>query len=254
MNITVLGCGSSGGVPLIGNNWGDCNPHNPRNRRTRVSILVEHADTILMIDTTPDMREQLLTCNLQKLDAILFTHAHADHCHGIDELRSINWLMRKPIDIYAEIETLTELKARFAYIFGQDTKTKNYYKPAIVEHEIAGLFTVGDIEVIPFVQNHGHINSLGFRFGDFAYSTDVHAFDETAWTTLKGIKTWIIDCVRTEPHPTHSHLAQTLEWIEKLKPERSYLTHMNHTMDYDTLKSSLPKGVEPAYDGLVIEC
>lgn len=253
MKITVLGCGSSGGVPLIGNNWGVCDPHNPRNRRTRVSILVEQDDTSLIVDTSPDMRQQLLDCALKKLDAVLYTHAHADHCHGIDELRSINWLTQKPVDIYADPHTMADLEKRFSYIF-HGTGAGNYYKPAVTPHEINGAFSVGSISVSPFYQNHGHIKSLGYRFGDFAYSTDVHELDEEAFDALKGVKIWLVDCVRIEPHPTHSHLDQTRAWIEKVKPERAYLTHMNHMMDYATLSATLPPGIEPAYDGLVIAC
>jgi phosphoribosyl 1,2-cyclic phosphate phosphodiesterase len=190
---------------------------------------------------------------LEKLDAVLYTPAHADHCHGIDELRSVNWLMQKPVDIYADAVTLADLAQKFPYIF-QGAKPGGYYKPAVTAHEINGAFSVGAINVVPFTQNHGFSNSLGFRFRDFAYSTDVHTLDEAAFAALRGIKTWVVDCVRPEPHATHSHLAQTLEWIEKLRPERAYLTHMNHLMDYDTLVRTLPAGVAPAYDGLVINC
>jgi phosphoribosyl 1,2-cyclic phosphate phosphodiesterase len=253
MKITVLGCGSSGGVPLIGGNWGVCDPQNPRNRRTRVSILVEQGDTTLLVDTSPDMREQLLAAGTKKLDAVLFTHAHADHCHGIDELRGMTWLMGRPIDIYADKITLAELTQKFAYVF-HSTGPKNYYRPVAAAHEIDSPFNVGCINVMSFAQNHGYMNSLGFRFGDFAYSTDVHAFDDAAWEALRGVKIWLVDCVRPEPHPTHSHIEQTLEWIARLKPEQAYLTHMNHLMDYDTLTKTLPAGVAPAHDGLVLKC
>jgi len=253
MKVTVLGSGSSGGVPLIGGNWGDCDPRNSRNRRTRASILIEQGDTTLLIDTSPDMRQQLLDCELKNLDAVLFTHAHADHCHGIDELRGVNWLTQKPVDIYADAVTLKELTEKFSYIF-RKAKGNNFYKPSVTSHEISGPFTVGEINILPFVQNHGEIHSLGFRIGDFAYSTDVHAFDEAAFKTLRGIKTWIVDAVRPTPHPTHAHLAMTLDWIKAIKPERAFLTHMNHEMDYDKLVATLPAGVLPAYDGLVVEC
>ncbi len=253
MKVTVLGCGSSGGVPLIGGNWGTCDPANPRNRRTRVSILVETSDTTLLVDTTPDMRDQLLGCGLQKLDAVLYTHAHADHCHGIDDLRSVNWMTKKPVDVYADALTMEILARKFDYIF-EAKKSGAFYVPSIVLNEICGAFSVGDIGVVPFQQEHGYSTSMGYRFGDLAYSTDVHSLDSAALEALRGVKTWIIDCVRLEPHPTHLHLAQTLAYIEQVRPERAYLTHMSHTLDYETLAASLPAGVAPAYDGLVIEC
>ncbi len=254
MKITVLGCGSSSGVPLIGNVWGACDPKNPRNRRTRVSILVEQDDTVVLVDTSPDMREQLLACNLQKLDAVLYTHAHADHCHGIDELRSINWLTNKPTDIYADAHTMSKLKTRFDYVFKSVGKPGQFYRPSIAPHIIDGAFTVGAVHILPFQQQHGAEITMGFRFGDFAYSTDVGAFDEAGFAALAGIKTWVVDCVREEPHPTHAHLARTLEWIERVKPEQAFLTHMNHTMDYDSLVAKLPAHIRPCYDGMVIEC
>jgi phosphoribosyl 1,2-cyclic phosphate phosphodiesterase len=253
MKITVLGCGSSGGVPLIGGNWGVCDPKNARNRRSRVSIAVEQGDTVLLVDTSPDMRQQLLDNDIKKIDAVLYTHAHADHCHGIDDLRSMNWLMQKPVAVYADAATMGDLRQRFSYIF-MGTGADNYYKPSVTAHVIDGGFNAGGIDVVPFRQNHGYTHSLGFRFGDFAYSTDVHTFDDAAWDALRGVKTWLVDCVRPEPHPTHSHVRQTLEWVRRLKPERAFLTHMNHMMDYDTLIATLPPGVAPAYDGQVIEC
>jgi phosphoribosyl 1,2-cyclic phosphate phosphodiesterase len=253
MKVTILGCGSSGGVPLIGGIWGKCDPKNPRNRRTRVSILIEDGEKTVLVDTSPDMRQQLLGCELKKLDAVLFTHAHADHCHGVDELRSINWLTQKPIDIYADAMTMLELNNRFGYIFRGAGKG-NFFKPSVIPHEISGAFSIGALDVFPFYQNHGTIRSLGFRFGNFAYSTDVHDFDDNALAALRGIKTWILDCVREEDHPTHLTLAEALQWVETVKPERVFLTHLSHKMDYETLINTLPSGVLPAYDGLVIEC
>ena len=253
MKVTVLGCGSSGGVPLIGNNWGACDPKNPRNRRSRVSILVEDAGEAIVVDTSPDFREQMLSVNLTRLSAVLYTHAHADHCHGIDDLRSLNWLMKEPINIYADEKTMGELQGRFPYIF-RAPETNNYYKPMVTGNIITGKFSVGGVEIVPFVQDHVYGKTLGFRFGDFAYSTDVKHLDEAAFAALRGVKIWVVDCVREEEHPTHSHLAQTLQWIERVKPERAFLTHMNQQMDYDTLLDKLPQGVLPAHDGLVIEC
>ncbi len=252
MKVMVLGCGSSGGVPLIGGRWGDCNPDNPRNRRTRASILIEEGDTTVLVDTSPDMRQQLLASGTKKLDAVLYTHAHADHCHGIDELRGVSYMMQKSVDLYAESATLRQLTSRFGYIFygGKD----GFYKPVVAAHEISGLFKVGSIEIVPFEQKHGSIKSLGFRFGDFAYSTDVNDFDESAVKALSGVKTWILDCVREKTHPTHFNVSDAVRWVGTIKPERTFLTHMNHTADYDALSRILPKGVQPAYDGLVIEC
>lgn len=253
MKITILGCGSSGGVPLIGNNWGQCDALNTRNRRSRVSVLVEQGNTTLLVDTSPDLRQQALSCNLKNLSAVLYTHAHADHCHGIDELRSINWLLNKPIDIYANPQTIMELEQHFPYIFS-GTKPDTFYKPSVNKHIIDGPFQVGDIKIIPFEQDHGYSQSLGFRIGDFAYSTDVKNMSDQSFEILQGTKIWVVDCIRREPHRTHSHLEQTLRWIEQVTPEQAYLTHMNETMDYDALIAELPKGVAPAYDGLVIEC
>lgn len=253
MKVTVLGCGSSGGVPLIGNIWGACDPANPKNRRTRASILVEQGGTTVLVDTSTDMREQLLACDLKHLDAVLYTHAHADHCHGVDDLRSVNWLTQKPIDIYADSRTLKDLCDRFPYIFSH-AGNGNFFKPAVLAHEITGPFNVGHVFAKPFGQTHSFSHSLGFRFGDFAYSTDANALDDKAFEALRGIKTWIVDCVRMEPHPTHAHLQQTLEWIDRVKPERAYLTHMSHEMDYDALVKILPAGVLPAHDGLILQC
>lgn len=253
MKITVLGCGSSSGVPMIGNNWGECDPNNPYNIRTRVSVLVEENGETILIDASPDCRQQLLACNLKTLSAVLFTHAHADHCHGIDDLRGVNWLIQKPLDLYANPTTMNELEQRFSYVFKMG-HPEHFFKPVVNKKYIEGPFSVGPVVVTPFIQNHGNTETLGFRFGDFAYSTDVHTLNEEAFEVLSGIKVWVVDCVRDTPHPTHSHLEQTLQWIARVKPERAYLTHLNHTMDYDRLLARLPRGVWPAHDGLVLEC
>jgi len=253
VRITILGCGSSGGVPLIGNNWGVCDPRDPRNRRMRVSILVEEGDTVILVDTSPDMREQMLIHNVQKLTAVLYTHAHADHCHGIDELRSVNWLIKKPVDVYADPATLDELQRRFDYIF-RGNRPETFTSPSINAHLINGPFAIGSVRIVPFGQDHGYSRSLGFRFNDFAYSTDVKALDEGAFTALRGVKAWVVDAIREEPHHTHSHLAQTLEWIKIVRPERAWLTHMNEQTDYMKTAAKCPPGVSPAHDGLIIEC
>lgn len=256
MKITVLGCGSSGGVPLIGPEWGTCDPKNLLNRRLRPSILVEQGNEIILVDTTPDLRQQLLDNNVPKVTAVLYTHAHADHCHGIDELRSINWITQKAVPLYTDAVTMGELEQRFPYVFkGSDAAPGHYYKPGVAPQVIEGAFNVGEVPVMSWSQDHGYTKSLGFRFGDFAYSTDVHSLDENAFAMLAGVKYWIVDCVREAPqHPTHSHLPQTLQWIERVRPEKAWLTHMNHTMDYDTLVKKLPSHVAPAHDGMIIEC
>jgi phosphoribosyl 1,2-cyclic phosphate phosphodiesterase len=255
MRVTVLGCGPSGGVPLLGNDWGDCDPANPKNRRRRASILVEDRGARLLVDTSPDMRAQLLDAGVGHLDAILFTHAHADHCHGIDEVRALNRAMGKPIPIHASAATLAELRQRFAYIFRPQDPAAGavFYKPALLTSVIEGPFDAAGVGVVPFAQDHGFSQTLGFRFGSLAYSTDVVGLDEAAFAALEGVETWIVDSYRRTPHPTHSHLAQTLDWIARVRPKRAFLTHMDVQLDYDTLRRELPPGVEPAYDGIVID-
>ena len=249
MRVTILGCGTSGGVPRIGNHWGDCDPNEPKNRRRRVSILVEHGGTRLLVDTSPDLREQCLDAGVDRLDAVLYTHEHADHIHGIDDLRGLAYLSGGRIPAYAAARALAEITQRFSYIF-----ESRYGYPAIcTTHEIDGPFRVGEIDVQPFEQQHGPITSLGFRFGPIAYSTDLNDLSEDAFAALDGIDVWIVDALRYDPHPTHAHLDMTLGWIERVKPKRAVLTHMTWDMDYATLARRLPDGVEPAYDGMVID-
>ena len=257
MRITVLGCGGSGGVPFAdgtpGGNWGVCNPDNPRNRRRRMSILVEQGETVLLVDTSPDLRIQLLDSGLERIDAVLYTHAHADHCHGINELRAMAFTNGGPIDAYMDAATRELLVRSFGYAFSSSYVPNDFYTPILHDVPILDPIEIGDIRVVPFVQQHGRETSLGYRFGDAAYSTDVTALDETAFSALEGVKLWILDCLRERPHPTHSHLAQSLEWIARVGPARAVLTHMNHQIDYDDLKSRCPPGVEPAYDGMILE-
>ncbi|WP_448188495.1 MBL fold metallo-hydrolase [Azospirillum sp. sgz301742] len=254
MRVTVLGCGGSSGVPVIGNQWGDCDPANPRNRRSRASVLVEQGGASILVDTSPDLRQQLLDADVRRLDGVLWTHNHADHAHGLDELREICRLMQAPLPVYGMAKHLDDIAARFGYAFAPLNPGDPIYRPVLVPHVVEAPFDIGGLRVVPFVQDHGYMPTLGFRFGTFAYSTDVVRLDEAAFAALEGIDVWVVDCVRVEPpHPVHSHLAQTLEWIARVKPKRAYLTHMNQTMDYETVLRMLPPGVEPAYDGLVIE-
>jgi phosphoribosyl 1,2-cyclic phosphate phosphodiesterase len=253
VKVTVLGCGGSGGVPAVGNRWGVCDPANPKNRRRRCSVLVEEGGTVLLIDTSPDCRAQLLDANVKRLDAVLYTHPHADHLHGIDELRGINRLMRRPVPIWANAATLDQIEERFGYALKPLDPGSSFYKPTLEPHEITGPFRVGAVDIVPFDQDHGFSTTLGFRIGGFGYSTDVVELDDRAFETLAGVEVWIVDCLRREPHPTHSHLDKTLRWIERLKPRRAILTHMDPVLDYASLGAELPQGVEPGYDGLTVE-
>lgn len=256
MKITVLGCGSSSGVPVVGGGWGQCDPAEPRNRRRRASILVEHEDTTLLVDASPDCRAQLLDAGVSRLDAVLFTHGHADHCHGIDDLRWINVAMHADLPTYANRDTLDLIDDRFPYTTSplkMLSVGKRYYKPMLIPNEIDGPFGVGAIAIRPFVQDHGFSSTCGFRFGDAAYSTDLVTLDDDAFDALAGVRLWIVDAFRYEPHPTHSHVARTLEWIARVQPERAVLTHMGSALDYATLNAETPDNVEPAYDGMVLE-
>lgn len=252
MRVTVLGCGGSFGVPTVGNDWGSCDPAEPRNRRRRPSILVEDAGTRILVDTGPDLRQQLLDAEVDRIDAVLYTHGHADHVHGLDDLRVLAHRAGRPLPAYGDPGTLAEIERRFDYAMASVEMDRGIYGPYLTPHPIEGPFRVGSIDVIPFRQSHGQVDTLGFRFGRFGYSTDVVALDEAAFAVLDGVEVWIVDATRERPHVSHAHVALALEWIERVRPQRAYLTHMNQTLDYATLKAKLPPHVEPAYDGLVI--
>lgn len=252
MKITILGCGGSGGVPTAGGDWGVCDPAEPRNTRLRPAILVEERGTVVLVDTGPDMRAQLLAAKIHKIDAILYTHHHADHTHGFDDIRYLNAVQKQPMPIFGDAFTIAEIQQRFAYAF-EPRKAGTFHRPLVVPQVIAEKpFQVGALTVQPYLQDHGYCSSLGFRFGPFAYSTDVWRLDDTAFAALAGIEVWLVDALRDEPHPVHSHVAQTLDWIDRVKPRQAYLTHMNNQLDYRDLCDRLPPGVEPAYDGLII--
>lgn len=259
--LTVLGCGSSGGVPRVGTMWGACDPENPRNRRRRCSVLIERrgpaGTTIVLIDTSPDLREQLLSVRAQWLDGVLYTHDHADHTHGIDDLRMVAYAMKRRIEVYADAVTCESLTRRFAYCF--ETPPGSSYPPILVAHEITSGQPVeiagngGTISVMPILQEHGDIPSLGFRVGGLAYSPDISDVPPSSAALLEGLDVWIVDALRYTPHPSHLSLAQALTWAERLRAKRTILTHMTGELDYARLKRELPAGVEPAYDGMVIE-
>ncbi len=253
MRVTILGCGGSGGVPLIGDYWGACNPRNPKNRRLRVSILVEEGETAILVDTSPDLRQQALAVRLTKLDAVLFTHAHADHLNGIDDLRPVNRLIDRPLDAYGSPETMREIRERFGYVFEPAHPGFGFYKPVLNPHEVTEPFSVGPVPVRPFEQDHGFTTTTGYRIGNIAYSTDVVDLPGASFAALGNLDLWIVDCLRFDPHPTHAHLDKALDWITYVKPKRAVLTHMNQSLDYDEVANRCPSGVEPAFDGMVIE-
>ena len=253
MKTIVLGCGTSSGVPRIGNDWGVCDPQNPKNRRTRASVLIEAEDYRILVDTGPDLREQLLAADIGCVDAVIYTHDHADHCHGIDDLRQIYLQRGQPVDAYARPFTLQSLCARFVYAFEGKDGYPPLVKRAVLEDEMA----LGPFRVRVVDQPHGTITSAGLRFDykgkSVAYSTDLNELTDKARALFSGVDLWIVDALRRRPHPTHPHLAQTLEWIEQVEPKQSVLTHMDQSMDYATLLAELPTGVTPAYDNMVIE-
>jgi phosphoribosyl 1,2-cyclic phosphate phosphodiesterase len=253
MKVTVLGCGPSWGVPALGPDWGRCDPADPRNRRRRCSLLVESRGTNLLIDLAPELRQQLLDADVARVDAALLTHAHADHLHGIDDLRMASPLERPEIPLFATPETLREVEQRFGYALRPVPPDRRVYRPALTPHEVVGRFVAAGLPVVPFTQSHGYSLTTGYRIGALAYSTDVVELDEAAFAVLAGVELWVVDCLRRTAHPTHSHLAKTLAWIARAKPRRAVLTHMDQSLDYRELTAELPPGVEPGYDGLAIE-
>ena len=252
MKVRILGCGTSAGVPGIAFGWGACDPKNPKNARRRASILIQHKDTNILIDSSPDCRQQLIDADIKSLNAVLYTHTHADHCHGIDDLRWICAAQKSDIPIYSNKESIAELQTRFAYVFTplDDKANGFYYKPVLLPNVITAPVEIGGLQINAFTQSHGRSETLGFRIGDFAYSTDVVELDDAAFKALEGVKIWVVDALQYKPHPTHSHVEKTLQWIEKVGCEKAYLTHMSQFLDYDTLKAELPNHIEPAYDNL----
>lgn len=258
LRFTILGCGSSGGVPRLGGHWGDCDPANPRNIRRRCALLVEQerpeGTTTVLIDTGPDMRSQLLDAGIGKLDAVIYTHSHADHVHGLDDLRMIVFNMRKRLAVWADGDTQAALFDRFAYAFVQPEGSP--YPPILDMKTIDGPVTIdgagGPITFTPFSVNHGSIDALGFRVRDFAYLPDVAQMTDESWEAVQGLDCWVLDTLRRDPHPTHSHFEQSLAWIERAAPKRAVLTNMHIDLDYATVAAETPEHIEPAYDGMQI--
>lgn len=256
MKITILGCGAAPGVPAVSSGWGRCDPANPKNRRRRASILVEEEGATVLVDTSPDLRDQLLDAGVRRLDAVLFTHAHADHIHGLDELREVNRAMGGPIPVYGEAETLKVLEYRFAYAFQGIPEGKPIFRPWLIPHVIepGQEIAVGPLPARAFIQDHGYgAVTLGYRFGDAAYSTDLIDLPAASKDVLRGLKLWIVGALQDAPHVTHASLDQVLAWIGELTPERAVITHMSNGLDYDTLVRRLPVGVTPGFDGLTAE-
>ena len=256
---TILGCGSSGGVPRIGGHWGACDPENPKNRRTRCSMLIERLGpggvTRVLIDTSPDLREQLLRAGVGTLDAVAYTHAHADHLHGLDDIRQITFNMRARLPVWADPETTEALINRFGYAFVQPRGSD--YPPICTLNEIDGPFTVegagGVVRLEPFRVQHGSIAALGFRIGGLAYLPDVSAIPEPVWPQLAGLDCWVLDALRYKPHPSHAHLALSLDWIARARPRSAVLTNMHIDIDHATVEAETPAHIRAAYDGMVLE-
>ena len=259
LTFTILGCGSSGGVPRLGGNWGDCDPANPKNRRRRCSLLVtrETAEgtTRILVDTSPDMREQLLDAGVGALDGVIYTHSHADHMHGIDDLRQVVFNIRRRLAVWADGPTQGALIDRFAYAFVQPEGSP--YPPILDLHTIDGPFTIegagGPVTLHPFLANHGTIDALGFRIAGLAYLPDAVAIPAESWPMLDGLDLFVVDALRRKPHPTHAHLAMTLDWIARAAPRRAVLTNMHVDLDFATVEAETPPNVTPAHDGMVLE-
>jgi len=261
LKFTILGCGSSGGVPRPALGWGDCNPNNPKNRRRRTSLLIERRNasgvTRVLVDTSPDLREQLLDAEVDWVDAVLFTHEHADHTHGIDDLRGLFIHRRKRVPVYLTEHVSQLMHQRFGYCFAAPPGSE--YPPMVRENRIAAGEPVtvegagGSITALPILQDHGDIASLGFRFGGLAYSCDLIRLPPDSFAALGGLEVWIVDALRYKPHPSHLSVDETVALIERLKPKRAILTNLHTDLDYDELRSRLPHNVEPAFDMLSVE-
>jgi len=262
LRATILGCGSSFGVPRFGNDWGACDPAEPRNRRSRCALLIERFNvgptpTTVLIDTGPDIRNQLLAADVKHIDGVIYTHQHADHTHGIDDLRAAWQNSKKLVDVYADAPTIARLDQAFGYCF--QSPSGSLYPPILKHHLVTAESSItingagGPIEFGLFRQIHGNIDSLGIRVGDLAYSCDVSDIPDESKLPLSGVGVWIVDALRYRDHPSHFSVSQSLSWIDCLAPRRAILTHMHTDLDYSKLKQELPEHVEPAYDGMRID-
>ncbi|WP_419729502.1 MBL fold metallo-hydrolase [Lichenicola sp.] len=259
MRVTILGCGGSAGVPMLGGadgrgDWGVCNPAEPRNRRSRTSIVIEGDDgRCLLVDTSPDLKSQLLAAGIPRIDAIFYTHAHADHVAGLDETRSLNRIVGRPIEVFGTAPVLAEIASRFEYAF-RPWSPPSFFRPVLLPRSVAPGETI-EIEgmrLAVFEQDHGNSTTLGFRIGDFTYSTDVVRLTDSALATIEGTRTWLVDCFHRRPHPAHASLDLVHGWSRQLGVERTVLTHMGTDLDWSWMQDNLPPGLEPAHDGMVL--
>ncbi len=255
VSVTILGCATSSGVPTIHEGWGNIDGHNPKNHRLRACIAIQTADCHVLVDMGPDLHQQLVRYQRIDFDAVFCTHEHADHIHGIDELRWVCMKNNRDLPLYTTKRTMDALYKKFAYALKPLPEGKNFYaRPVLTPHIVTDSITINASHFTIIHQKHGkNVDSIGFRIGDFAYCTDVVDFEPQQFKKLQGVKVWVVDALRYTPHPTHAHVDKVLQWMDMLQPEKTYLTHMNHHMDYDTLMRELPDGVEPAYDGLCID-
>lgn len=261
LTFTILGCGFSGGVPRPALGWGACDPNNPKNRRRRCSFLVERKGpdgvTRVLVDSSPDLREQLIDAKVDWLDGVLYTHPHADHVHGIDDLRALALARRRRVDVYMDEPTTTDVLKRFDYCF--ETPPGSEYPPILNHHHLQPGRAVtidgqgGPITALPVLQEHGDIPSLGFRFGDVAYSADISSLPPDGVALMQGLDVWVVDALRYLPHKSHFSLDDALAWIGRLKPRRAVLSNLHSDLDYETLRHQVPAGVEPGYDGMTFE-
>ncbi len=260
VTLKILGCGSSGGVPRIGGDWGKCDPANPKNRRRRCSVLLTRLSpsgvTRLLIDTSPDMREQMLDANIGDLDAVFYTHEHADHTHGIDELRAFFLKKRARVEVWADEATGQMLMTRFSYCFytapGSDYPSILNLNRLVAGQPVTVSGAGGSITALPFSLHHGNIEALGFRIGNTAYTPDLNGIPEQSLPALEGLDLWIVDALKRSPHPSHFSLPETLACIARIRPARAIITNMHVDLDFDTLRRELPPHVEPAFDGLEV--
>ena len=257
MKVTLLGCGTSVGVPALGRaGWGACDPDDPRNRRRRCAVLVQTESTTVLVDAGPDIRNQLLPLGLKRIDALLITHTHSDHVAGLDDLRAFYWPDRVELPVRATATHTADIRDRFPYLFEKKPNSPSYFVPPMRMDtiEAGSSITIGDINVDIFHQDHGNTSSLGFMFNDkFAYSTDVVGLGDSVLEAISGVPLWIVEALRETPHQSHSHYEQTFAWIDRVQPERAVLTHLGLEADYQELADICPPKTEPGVDGMVFD-